>query len=361
MAVMINQTSFSADVSGVLDKDSKQYDLLVVSASFETAADGSIAVSENQAPVRGVDVCYGEPGLSSVRYEGETALDKPLVDVLINGSAYAPNGKKAKSVIVSARVGDVHKELRVIGDRYWLRGTLSLIPSAPKPFESMPIIYERSQGGTAKRRVDPWNPVGVGYRGARPQVGSVETELPNIEAFRSKSRTGQGPAKRAGFGVIARNWRPRVGFAGTYDKAWRKEQFPLLPKDFDNRFNQAAPSDQQSAVIQGGEPVEIQNMTPRGMLRFVLPRLDVPVRVRYSNRSGTVPLRLDTVLIEPDRLRLVLIARAKIANTASFGPLEEIVVGHCTNAWWYSRLRNKTYLDNNGLNGRKPFAQHFST
>ena len=43
------------------------------------------------------------------------ALEKPRVDVLVHGKAFAPGGRAAEKVLVSLRVADVFKELQVSG------------------------------------------------------------------------------------------------------------------------------------------------------------------------------------------------------------------------------------------------------
>ena len=45
----------------------------------------------------------------------------------------------------------------------------------------------------------------------------------------------------AAFGPVGRHWEPRVRYAGTYDDRWTEDRMPLLPKDFDDRFHNAAP------------------------------------------------------------------------------------------------------------------------
>ncbi|MDR6297233.1 hypothetical protein QE407_002587 [Pantoea dispersa] len=34
------------------------------------------------------------------------------------------------------------------------------------------------------------------------------------------------------FGFYGRGWKPRIGFAGTYDEAWKQQRHPFLPQDF---------------------------------------------------------------------------------------------------------------------------------
>ena len=212
----------------------------------------------------------------------------------------------------------------------------------------MPIIYERAFGGTptGSYRMDPRNPVGVHHRRARSADPDVNTGLPNVEY------PDRRPAP-AGFGVIARQWQPRLALAGTYDDHWLNDRFPLLPADFDVGHYQAAPLDQQSDSICGGEDVELTHMTPGGVWRFRLPTLRVPVRLLYSGQGDELALRLDTIIVEPEEYRITMKARAKIPIARNQSPLSQVIVGHVTPGWWRSRLTRKRYFDPQRRGGRQ--------
>jgi hypothetical protein len=367
MTELLNHTSFSAALLAAMDPHARVFDVVVVSATFEAPPNKPLRLADEQLPVRDVDEYYSEPGLSSIRYEGETAWEKPFVDVLVNGTAYAPGSRRAKSVLVSVGIGDIRKELQVSGDRYWRRGLRGRVPSSSRPFETMPIVYERAFGGMdtrpknpAKHRSELRNPIGVGFQGAPSQSPSVETEIPNVEYPGRLMRSSRSRPEPAGFGVVGRDWQPRLGYAGTYDAAWLAEQSPLLPYDFDICHFQAASRDQQSTSISGGEPVQLRNMTPEGTWEFSLPTLEVPLRLLYPSRKQSGSLKLDTVLIEPDFHRVTLIARANIPVIRKLGPLEEVIIGHVTRGWWRARMENKHYLDSRGAGGRLLGVRDFS-
>src|SRR5207302_3596070 len=52
--------------------------------------------------------------------------------------------------------------------------------------------------------------------------------VPNVEY--PKSLISWKQPRPAGFGPIARDWVPRVEFAGTYDEKWEQERLPLLAR-----------------------------------------------------------------------------------------------------------------------------------
>jgi hypothetical protein len=170
---------------------------------------------------------------------------------------------------VTLRAGSIDKTLVVVGDRSFHRTPHGVVPAAPAPFVEMPIVYERTFGGTdpqhgAMHR-EPHNPVGVGF--ALQPEALVGTAAPNI-AYPSAARTP------AGLGAIAPNWQPRLALAGTYDATWREERMPLCPLDFDVHYFHAAPEDQRvPGYLREGTPIEVLGMTPEGALRFKLPKV----------------------------------------------------------------------------------------
>lgn len=349
MPAVVNHTPFSAEVFGLLDAKAQEHLVLVVSASFVIRPGQEPGVAEEQRKVRPVDEYRKDPASSSVLYPGDLALDKPAVDVVVNGQAYAPHGRKTETMAVGLRIADINKALLVSGDRFWKAGITGRVPSSPRPFVTMPVIYERAFGGGSKPsqsapvEFEARNPVGVGINGAPPIDSAIETEVANIEYASSRVDSISSRPLPGGFGAIAPGWQPRVGYAGTYDDAWLKEQAPLLPHDFDPRFYQVAPGDQQSRRVQGGEWVEVVGMTPDGGWRFPLPTLDVPVHLAYRDRMGQGALKIDTVLLEPDQYRLTLTARLAIPVIRNRAPLAQIVLGKVGRGWLRARFARKVY------------------
>ncbi|MBC7604112.1 MAG: DUF2169 domain-containing protein [Ramlibacter sp.] len=345
-----NFSPFAVSVHLRADAQARQSFVVVLGASFEALPAHALRVATVQAALQDVDVHYGAPDASSVRYDADMADYKSAVDFVVNGHAHAPEGAMAGRVAVGIDVdGLLRKLLSISGDRFWRGGSLGRTASAPKAFRTMPLVYERAFGGSSAAGHDPANPVGLGLAGVASADPQVQSEVPNVEHIEG----GKGSTP-AGFGFISRAWAPRLAHAGSYDEEWLAKQFPLIPHDFDLRFNQAAPLDQQLASIGGGEMVRVLNMTPEGQWIFRLPRLDVPMRLRYGDGVIDSPMRIDTVLLEPDLHRIVLRARARVAVRRLAAPLEEVVFGHATPAWWLARVSRKIYWSGPGRDGRAP-------
>ncbi len=350
-AALDNRTPFEAASFVVPDPQGQEVLLVVVIAVFHAPGGRSLELAPEQREVRIEDEYWGDPATSSPRYENDLALFKPFVDVLVNGSAHAPQGQPARQVPIEVSVGDVRKRLVVHGERVWA----ALEPTRAIPFVTMPVIYERAFGGQAERgRAEPRNPVGIGLHGAKPHDPAIMSHVPNVEYPRAALSHRGSRSRPAGLGVIGRGWTPRIGFAGTYDQLWLDAHWPLLPPDFDPRYHQAAPEDQQSSTIRGGEPGHIVNMTPEGVWRFRLPVLDIPVRLLYEDRQDQAPLRMDTVMLEPDDYRITLTCRLTIQTQRKRGPLREVVLGHVRRGWLRARAERKVYIDHSGLDGTDP-------
>ena len=149
------------------------------------------------------------------------------------------------------------------------------------------------------------------------------------------------------FGSVGRAWQPPGKYAGTYDERWRNNVSPFLPADFDDRYFQAAPDDQQMPYPAGGEEVELRNLTPDGRTDFRLPALSLPVEFdRRSGQPQTVTAVLDTVLLEPDKRRFMLTWRASTPLRKNVFEVPMGVVGRMPRGWYRARESGKTYFRN---------------
>lgn len=314
---LINETPYVAERFVTMDKDGAEVLVLLVKATFELANESVNELSDaEQFPIELADIYMGEPGNSSIKYEADVGMCKKATDVVLIGHAYA--GKVGDPFVdVSFRLGNINKTVRVFGDRLWEKrlGVASI--SLPEPFEKMPLIYERAFGGTDISQSDPnlhecepRNPVGVGFRAKRSILPIDGLKLPNIEDPKSLIRTIGDRPEPVGFSYIAKNWKPRVDFQGTYDDKWLKTRMPLLPENFDDHFNNSAPSGQiTKSYLTGGEQVELRNVSPGGYINFRLPQITVQGDTMINANIAPIDINLDTVVIDTDVNRLILLWR----------------------------------------------------
>lgn len=334
MQISNNTTYMEAGITTAMDKDGRDSCVVVVKGTFLINKNGVAGLAEEQEPFVYADKHYGESGSTSIQYECDFAPFKPRTDIIINGHAYAPHERPALEFSVSFQIGKIKKNVRVVGDRFWERSILKLLPTDPKPFVKMPFLFEKAYGGSDHTHDDPKyhgtemrNPVGVGFF-KNPDSKVVEgTPLPNIEDPDHSIKKYSDTPNPVGFGTLGRNWQPRIRYAGTYDESWLNNKFPFLPDDFDMHYFQSAPVDQQVDYLQGGEEVLCRNMTPGGSFKFTIPGMNVPLLFQFRDKEVEVKPNLDTLIIEPDERRIILLWRANVPVGRKLNALREVLVG----------------------------------
>ena len=309
MLALANRTPYAAERSFVRDKAGVDHWVVAVKATFTLAADGNLTLADEQLPPLLAPEYFGEPGLSSLRYETDFSLMKPATDVVVNASAWAPHGRPVESLPVRVRAHRIDKTLMVLGHRLFYQGAGGMATTHARPFVQMPIRYESAYGGTdatspdrSQHRLDARNPIGCGFatRGAHLEHKPAPSIL-----YQSGNPATVGPA---GFGALASYWSPRRELGGTYDERWAKEQRPLLPVDWNEQCLLSAPADQRTdGYLRGDEPIELVHMTPNGVFRFQVPKIFLAFRTHFGSRSEEHRSRLVTVIIEPDDRRVMVV------------------------------------------------------
>lgn len=349
---LINATPFSASYSGGLLKSGRRCVVIVAKATYTIPLSSGMepVIHEAQVPPFNNDRFFGDPATSAPKYETDFAPLKRRCDVILHGAAYAPNKKPAIEVAVGLQVGAVTKQFYVLGERHWEKGPFGgLRPSAIKPFSRQPFSYDVAYGGTDRTQADKGkvavympNPVGVGYA---PHGRPEGARAPITEAFQQRITRANGKYKPMSFGPIARNWEPRVQYTGTYDQRWQEEVSPFLPDDFDERYYQCAPEDQQTDYLKGGERVVLIGLTPQGRCDFRIPKVDVPMTaiMENSERRRLNPV-IDTLCLEPDEGRFTLVWRAHLGIRQRTSEIDTLLVGTPSPGWEHARAVGKPYV-----------------
>jgi hypothetical protein len=309
MWALKNRTPYAAERNWTRDKTGVHHWLVAVKATFDISPDGKLKLADEQIPPVLAPVYYGEPGLSSLRYDSDLLAVKPGTDVIVNAHAHAPGGKPTKQFDVTLKIDKFSKTLRISGPRVYAFNMGFLTCTAAQPFTTQPIRYEWAYGGgdfsdpdPKNHRIDPRNPIGKSFT---VHEANLKGQPAHSVEFPSGNAAKMGPA---GFGAIDRSWTPRREYAGTYDDKWEKAKKPLLPDDYDDRFGMCAPADQLSPEpLRGGERVELTNMTPQQSLRIELPKVYFVFTTRFGSRTEDHRSKLSLVLIEPDDMRVMMV------------------------------------------------------
>jgi hypothetical protein len=349
-----NQTGYPHEFTMAMDKAGHEWILLVVKGSFDfpDAAGGPVRKSETQVPLVMADAFTGQPGFSAPLWESDFAHRKPRCDVVANGAAYASGGRPAERVRVGIKLGQWSKAFDVLGRREWrARGPL-FGATRPEPFLRQPITYDRAWGGID--RLDPAdelpaaypaNPVGTGWARTRNQRFIPGLALPSTQAIGENVTSPFGDYAPMSFGPKGRGWPGRIEFGGTYDQNWIDNVFPFLPADFDDRYYQMSPPDQQTDPPRGGEEVILVNLTPRGKENFRLPATALPITL-FKGRDPALETTLhpDTVLFDPENRRFSLVWRVSARIRRTILDYTEAWIGPPTEPMLRARREGRAYI-----------------
>ena len=316
---LVNKTPFQVmAVPSVCARDDNHL-LVLVKGTFDIdPTSPRLTLCDEQKPVQLEDQFWGEPGQSSLRLESELAIVKPAADVVVLGSVY-PQAEGATATDASVRVGQTQKTVRAFGPRHWVRAATGMQVSAPALMAPVPLVYENAYGGlytdpdTGQVMQDERNPVGQGYL---PDADCAVPDAHPLPALENPEQLIGKPGDQPdpwSMGFVAQSWWPRRQLMGTYDAKWQATRNPLLPADYDDRANNAASAGLVCAGhLQGGEPVELINLSPSGRLQFTVPRQGVRVETSMRNEPGQHVAALDTMIIEPDERQVTLSWRVAI-------------------------------------------------
>lgn len=327
-----NLTPFDALCFSALDPHDREYRVVVMRVSYRLVPCVPVKqpgwfdarlIEDDPPPLVLADRYCGVEGRSSLICESDLAPYKPRCDVIVTGSAHAPEGQPTTCWPARLRVGTpeikvetdavphskqrmhvlLDKKLVVHGPRQFRRtwlGRWELQNALPAAV--VPLSYERAFGG-ASVVLDPSsdnhaplinevcfsNPLGCGWYDPREfkilqEIGQPVPELlpapqleyagdPIQEPCFAQNPSGPltpqqmlqavqaGAHRSANFGAIGRAWTPRLQYAGTYDDAWLRERWPNLPEDFNYHYWNGAPADQQIGYPPPGIVVELVNLT----------------------------------------------------------------------------------------------------
>ena len=312
-----------------------------------------------RAPVQPLYHDIREPGIKPIWARGSDFWPTKLrTDVVVRGSAYAPDGRPVRSQRVVVSVGDEGKAVQVYGDRLveWpTKGQLRF--GAPEPFIKMPLDWDRAYGGWDSRvpldygpnptvaeiaRLEfdhpgmyPRNPFGRGYIVIDEPVDGIL--LPNLEDpgqlldpatfVTGDPRHWYRQPLPACFEYTTAMFFHRLCWLGV--DAWYHppDGAPIaevsrgaLPSDYHllrGGLNKCPQVMQEAAIgltfdpLAAGTPIAVEGMHPeQRRIHFTLPdppRLDF----HLENETYRVEPEITNLLIEPDfpRVSLTYICR----------------------------------------------------
>ena len=287
----------------------------VVRGEFQLRHGGVAEPIADRPVVCSGDLFHAEPQ-QGVAYPGDFVPFKPAGEWMAVGTAYNAGYGEAGRFGVRVRIGQQSKLIDVLGDRTWVPTLLRWRPGPAEATGPIPLTYDRAWGGPSYAM----NPLGRG------RVGEA---MPNLETPGAWVDSRSSRVAPAGFGPLPSHWPQRQKWMGKYNARWVREHWPWLPPDFDYRFFMAAPEDQWAlGYFRGDEPLVFEQMHPdHAVYQSQLP--GVRARCFVTQRSESVaaetpgdsggesvfrevPLNLDTVWVDLDQEKLVLVWRGRL-------------------------------------------------
>ena len=307
-----NGTQGALGIGCAFDASGAEILSVAVKFAFSIAPDGTLAAIP--AEISPTEQWQGEPGVSSLIAECDLEPKKLGTDIILLADAIAPGGSTG-AMEVSWSVGPVKRRAFVFGERTWKR-TLGIYRiQDPKPFERVPLDWERAFGGSdtspeseADHEGEMRNPLGLGFRAKKSKRDARGAQLPQIEDPTALISTPNDRLAPIGFGFLPRSFEPRRSAAGTYDEVWRRTRSPFPPDDFDPRFHSVAPPEQRvDKRLTGGEPVRVAGCTAQPAIEFELPNIAVEGAAEIAGETRKLALTLDTVCIDLRGERLTML------------------------------------------------------
>ncbi len=276
------------------------------------------------------EVYLGDIASSSLFRESEYVPFKPFVDVIIHAHAHAPNGKPAKHLTCSIEYKNkVIWQAEIHGERYWEdKGVLGArwTLSEAKEITTLPLIYEYAYGGTCfwldnDEEISEsfaYNPAGLGFMNKQALKQQKKPyKAPQILALGQVPKSPLDELKAVGCAPLAKTWQPRLSYSGTFDEAWKKELWPHMPGDFDNRFwNGAYPSLQLPLDMDKKEPFILKNMSELGDLNLSVNKKEffAIITDKRTGEASSEKFNLDTIYLnanDADNITVEYIWRLK--------------------------------------------------
>ncbi|HGL6358877.1 TPA: DUF2169 domain-containing protein [Citrobacter amalonaticus] len=362
-----NLTPFSVMQYKMDDKHNERHCVVAMKTGFRLIQDAEdqwqAQLMENPVlPLCVEDEYAGEINKSPVLRESDLAPLKPACDIIVNGTAYTPDGiavpEMTAGLLMRSATGEVliDKKLRITGRRFFRQQPLTgqWCETEPEPFTSLPLDYRYAFGGECRveansdyadripeenRLTDeqrrehpepdnpplahmacPVNPLGLGYTQAwylpADKIQQVEAHriisaehpftLHHFIACRDGKADWTAPEfQPSGFGCISRTWLTRLPLAGTYNQEWLKTHHPGLPEDFNFRYWNSAPYDQQISFPSPGTTLVLSGFHPEGDISFTLPTSQAGILLRMDS-GECIPQMMwtDTLLIDTDALTI---------------------------------------------------------
>ncbi|HKM14853.1 MAG TPA: DUF2169 domain-containing protein [Marinospirillum sp.] len=275
----------------------------------------------------GFDLTTGEPVLEQSLWEKVSAtpevqiLDagfpKPQAEVLVYGCAETPKGEPQKELSASFTVGDINKQLHLLGKGYW-RGLPGFKQQkVEQSFTRIPLSRALAFGGEGFAE----NPEGVGFQAITTEAGESLYPITQVQVLNTPAEYPGQVLPLAYTGAMDFMAPQKQQYAGTYNAAYMQKAMPGLPDDFDWLFCQDALPDQRfkASSLPSNAHYQLQN------LNADMPRMEgtlPPWRAvawllqqqgdEFKPTAQQVQLKAETLVLLPNQNLGIMLYRGQI-------------------------------------------------
>ncbi|NOI29632.1 DUF2169 family type VI secretion system accessory protein [Vibrio coralliilyticus] len=293
-------------VKGRFQRDENGHEVWVLTAKRQWSLNEKVWDEVPAEEIYDDPIYLGEPGLSAMKVDHEFPVSKQNTDVLVYGKARA-YAKRPVTYHECRILIDNHidKSIAVHGERQWVQHGGSVTVSHPKAYVEAEIDHSRALGGDERNRV------GSGI--AKSSEELLAKPVPSVFFPNEEWAPNTKPLRVAGLGPIPPFFSERTRYAGTFDEHWEEHRRPLLPEDFDRKFYQSAPADQQcDGFLEGGERLMMSGFSHDDVFSFRIPSEKFVAIADFGDEKLSAPMPMYTVFIDTEEKRLT------ISYTASF-------------------------------------------
>lgn len=214
---------------------------------------------------------------------------KPRADVVLVGTAYAPNRAPARTITARLAVAGIDKSIEIWGSRALSQdGTVQ----EGEPFATMPLQWEHAAGGPTTA-----NPAGMRLD-SRDAYGRIL--LPHLQPVATQI-DGDPQIEPIGYGPILGSWPGRSQRLGQLAAAWSPNDWHErpLPEGVDLGYFNVAPVDQQVPALREDELLVLENLhQDQAKLSTKLPGVRPVVFVEQGEQRERLDVVADTLWID---------------------------------------------------------------
>jgi len=248
----------------------------------------------------------------------------PAFEVILLGQAHAPGGTACERMTVSLSVGEARRDLQVVGDRRWESHLLRRRPSAPTPFLTMPLTWQRAFGGSSRIEIDREsfvdvcdvrNPAGRGFDHAR-EAASLGRHLRCPKGYPHFSQERALANLEAG-GAAVRSWDdapvPSCWATMPMTSAMHGMRIPSepgKPEAGPGLLHRAHPDWVLAQPPASGAQVTLAGASSDGRISFSLPNAQVAIDVTAGGRLISVTATPQMLVLLPEERAFYLVHRA---------------------------------------------------